>query len=321
MRPLLPRSSQSNSLQPKLAQTARQAAPFATTHGCLVVKAAALIESGEQSLAMWEPLVLEAVQQRYSNLRTARKVVADAKRLFRYLHACGVRRWDEVTAELVVDWCWAARRSDRTEGVHRGVAQTTARDRQWIAKAVLKEAKARGAQLDPHELIGVRIKRTSESAATRPLTDHEAELVRTHADAGPCHLAPVADGRARVRGRLPTRKLRQCGCAMSTLKQPPSYSPARPPASAPSMGGESTRCSASCATTRISSADELLCSTQSADPAHTVAVRLGYVLDDAGLKGVPGVSARSIRAHHRPQDPRQRRDRSSRSIPRITFAR
>ena len=259
-----------------------------------MVKAAALIESGEQSLAMWEPLVLEAVQQRYSNLRTARKVVADAKRLFRYLHACGVRRWDEVTAELVVDWCWAARRSDRTEGVHRGVAQTTARDRQWIAKAVLKEAKARGAQLDPHELIGVRIKRTSESAATRPLTDHEAELVRTHADAG------HATSRRSLMVALAFVGGSHSEVAAVRMRDVDIE------AAAVAFSGEAARIGTldGWGVDTVQrflrnhphiERDELLCSTQSADPPHTVAVRLGYVLDDAGLKGVPGVSARSIR--------------------------
>ena len=68
----------------------RQVAPFATTHGCLVVKAAALVTSGEQSLAVWEPLVLEAVQQRYTNERTAKKVMTEASRLLRYLRAWGV---------------------------------------------------------------------------------------------------------------------------------------------------------------------------------------------------------------------------------------
>ena len=93
----------------------RQAASLATPQERLVVRAVELVKREEQSLAVWQPLVLEALQQRFANERTAEKLVAETKRLFRYLDARGVSCWDEVTADLVVDWCWAARRSQRDQ--------------------------------------------------------------------------------------------------------------------------------------------------------------------------------------------------------------
>lgn len=82
----------------------RQAASVVTPRGWLVVDAVALMATNERSLAEWQPLVLDALQLRYSNERTAQKVVAEAQRLLRYLEVCGVSHWDEVTADLVVDW-------------------------------------------------------------------------------------------------------------------------------------------------------------------------------------------------------------------------
>ena len=271
----------------------RQAATLATPQGWLVVKAAALIECGEQSLAVWQPLVLQAVQERYANERTAQKVMAEASRLFRYLQAWGVSRWDEVTADVVVDWCWTARRSPRTKGAHRRVAQSTARNRQWAAKTALKEAQTRGARLDPQELIGVRIKRPSEFESTRPLTVHEAELVRTYADAGHAiSRRSLMVALAFAGGSHPevaAVRMRDIDIGAATV----------------AFSGEAAR---------IGTLDEwgantvqrflrnhpnierdmLLCTTRAADPTHIVTVRLGKVMDDAGLKGLPRVSARSI---------------------------
>ena len=259
-----------------------------------MVKAAALVTSGEQSLAVWEPLVLEAVQQPYTNERTAQKMVADAKRLFRYLGARGVLRWDEVTAEIVVDWCWAARRNHKTEGVHRGAAQTTARNRLWIVKAVLKEAKARGAQLDPQELIGVRIKRPTEIESTRPLTDDEAEQVRIYANASHAISRRSLMVAFAFAGGTNSEVAAVRMCDVDTAAATVAFSgKAARIRTLDEWGAETVQ--------RFLrnhphiERDELLCIAQSSDPAHSVAVRMGGVLDDAGLRGLPGVSARSIR--------------------------
>ena len=272
----------------------RQAARLATPQGSLVVEAAALVKRDEQSLAVWQPLVLEALQQRFANQRSVEKLVAETNRLFRYLDARGVSRWDEVTANLVLDWCWAARRSQKTKNAHRGVSPSTARNRQWAAKAALKEAKARGAQLDPQELIGVRLKRPKEYEVTRPLTDHEAELVRTYADAGHAisrrSLMVALAFAGGTHSEVAAVRMRDIDINASTV----------------AFTGEAARIGPldEWGVDTVQrflrnhphiERDELLCSTQSADPTHTVTVRLGYVMDDAGLRGLPGVSARSIR--------------------------
>ena len=272
----------------------RQAAPSATTHGCLVVKAAALVTSGEQSLAVWEPLVLQAVQQRYTNERTAKKVMTEASRLLGYLRAWGVSHWDAVTADLVVDWCWTARRSSKTKGAHRRVAQSTARNRQWAARTALREAQTRGAQLDPHELAGVRIKRRSEIESTRPLTDDEAELVRIYADAGHAiSRRSLMVALAFAGGTHPE----VAAVRMRDLDIE---------AGAVAFSGEAARIGtldewgAETVQRFLRNhphidRDELLCTPRSLDPTHIVTVRLGAVMGDAGLKGRPRVSARSIR--------------------------
>ena len=83
-----------------------------------MVKAAAVVTSGEQSLAVWEPLVLEAVQQRYTNERTAKKVIGERVgcsaicKLGVFLTGTSDRRSGR-------DWCWTARRSSKTKGAHR----------------------------------------------------------------------------------------------------------------------------------------------------------------------------------------------------------
>ena len=62
-----------------------------------------LAMTGEQALSWWGPLVVEAVSARYAgNARTAEKAAAEARRLFRYLDACGAVVWADVTAGLVL---------------------------------------------------------------------------------------------------------------------------------------------------------------------------------------------------------------------------
>ena len=130
----------------------------------------------------WLPAVVEAVRARFAdNPRTADKVAAEIQRLFRYLAAFGVSDWADVTPDLVLAWCWAARR-DRS-GRHRRTAQSTARNRQWASLTAFEEAASMGAPVDPLRLIGERIKRASAVSA-RPLTDAEDDRARAFADAG-----------------------------------------------------------------------------------------------------------------------------------------
>ena len=174
------------------------------------------------------------------------------------------------------------------------MAQSTARNRQWAAKSALNEAKARGAQLDPQELIGVRVKRPREHGLTRPLTDHEAELVRTHADAGHAisrrSLMVAMAFAGGTHSEVAAARMRDIDIEAATV----------------AFTGEAARIGPldEWGVDTVQrflrnhphiERDQLLCSARSADPTHTVAVRLSYVLDDAGLRGLPGVTARSIR--------------------------
>ena len=255
-----------------------------------------LAVTGEQALSWWGPLVVEAVSARYaSNARTAEKAAAEAYRLFRYLDARGAAVWADVTAGLVLDWCWAARR-DRS-GVHRGTAQSTARNRQWAALAAFGEAARLGAPIDASALVGARIPRPDPAVSARPLTDAEAERVRVYADAG-----LVASRRSLLvefsyAGGTATEvagvRMRDVDADAGTVVF---TGAAARVGRLDAWGVETVR--RFLRNHPAVAGGDLLCVTAGSDVsrgAHSVTVRLGQVLDDAGLSGRPGVTARSIR--------------------------
>ena len=87
--------------------------------------------------------VIDLVAERYrANVRTAAKLTGEAERLFRYLRTAGVRRWGDVTSEVVLSWCWAARQT--AGGEHARPSVSTARNRQWAAMAVFEAAETLG---------------------------------------------------------------------------------------------------------------------------------------------------------------------------------
>ena len=251
--------------------------------------------SGAAPLGVCLSAVLDAVRARFGgNAGTAEKLVAEIQRLFRYLAAVGVLDWLDVTAEHVLEWCWAAHR--RGSGRHRRTKQATARNRQWAALVAFEEAARLGAPIDPRQLIGERIPRPS-TVPTRPLTDDEDRRARDHADAG-----LVASRRS---------AMLVVSFAGATASE----------AAAVRMGDidlDAGIVEFSGAAARVGPLDEwgvetlwrfvrnnpplaageLLCvtdSTSASRAAHVVTVRLGQVLRDAGLSGRPGVTARSFR--------------------------
>ena len=252
--------------------------------------------AGEMSLAAWRPTVVEALRLRYgANERTAAKVVAEAVRLFKYLAARDAVVWGDVTSLLVLEWCWAAR-VDRS-GRHRRAAQSTARNRQWTALAALEEAAKLGAPIDPPALIGERIVRSSSAESVRPLTDDEDRLARDFGDAGlvasrrsvmlalsyaggsASEIAAVRMGDVDLSGR--TVEFSGPAARVGLLDEWSYQSILRFVRNNPQVP-----------------ADALLCVSESTGlsrVAHTVTVRLGHVLKDAGLSGRPGVTARSFR--------------------------
>ena len=148
----------------------------------LVQTASELVMSGSLRLEQRQPVVFEAVAERYQNARTAEKVTVEVARLFRFLAAYGAECWSDVTSALVLEWCWAAYR--HRSGVHRRTAPARARNRQWAALIVFREAAALGVPIDPEALVGERIPRPKKVESTRPLTEDELAAAKVYADAG-----------------------------------------------------------------------------------------------------------------------------------------
>ena len=273
--------------------------PVCGPHGAAAARAGlgwCLAVTGEDRLEVWAPLVVEAVRDRFAgNERTAAKAAADAARLLRYLGACGAQRWGDVIAEMVNGWCWAAR-VDRS-GRWRRAAPSTARNRQWVATAVFEEAARLGASVDAATAVGERIARPSGLVSARPLTVEEADLVRVFADAG-----LVASRRSLLVAfsfaggtASEVAAVRACDLNLEAATVAFRGNVAR-------TGNLDGWCSETVRRFARNSGpldhDELLCVTAATLPsraAHSVTVRLGQVLRDAGIAGRPGVTARSIR--------------------------
>lgn len=271
------------------------------------VSAWGLVMTNDQSLSRWEPLVLEALRCRYrSNLRTADKVEAEARRLLRYLQARGAVGWGEVTSELVSEWCWASRLN--RSGVHQRTSPATARNRQWAATAVFTEAAGLGAPIDPTALIGSRIERIPETASTRPLTAAEAMRVRDFADAG-----LIASRRSLLvafafAGGTATEIAGLRMENVDTTKRTVTFAGNAARVNHLDGWGLSTVEKFLRANPSLAPWSRLCVTEQpsTAQAAHSVTVRLGHVLRDAGLAQRQGVTARSIRlatANYAPAKP------------------
>ena len=203
----------------------------------------------------------------------------------------------DLGAEPTVEWCWKPRFNNKTK-LGR-VSESTARNRQWVALEVLNTFVRLGADINPRELIGERVARPSTYVSTRPLTDEEDRIVRRRAES---KLARSRIGMlVGLSGCGGTAKeiaaLRVCDIDLDTQTV--------------SFGGRSARVNPldewTVTMTRrffanhndgLVNGDEPLCLSDSIGEvrgAQSVAVRLGRLLQEAGLKGRPGVSARSIR--------------------------
>ena len=256
-----------------------------------------LVVSGEQSLAAWAAVAAEAMLVRYArNERTAATMAADARRLFRYLHAVGATRLREVTCDLVLGWCWAAR-PDRA-GRLPEVSASTAWKRQWIALVCFEELARLGAPIDPVALVGPRIERPAAQTSARPLSDEEFDLARTHSDT------------ELITSRRPLLFAMACSGGTATEIAALQRQDIDFAAGTVSFTGAAARTNPldewSIATARrwllnqpqAPALDAAVCVTDGLDlarGARSVSVRLGDVLRDAGLSGIPGVTARSIR--------------------------
>ena len=256
-----------------------------------------LIVTNDMNIALWVPPVMEALQTRLRDKpRTAQKVLSESVRLFRYLDTRGARRWEDVSPELVSAWIWAARKRYRTSR-HRDPADSTARNRQWIALLIFSEASSLGAPISPTELIGERVQRSGDYISARPLTVTEDSLVCVFSDTG------------YITSRLPGTVAVSRAGATATEAANVRLTDIDIEAGTVAFSGDAARIGllddwGVDAVRRFLrnnpsiSADQPLCvkpSTESTRAAHSVTVRLGHVLRDAGLAGRPGVTARSIR--------------------------
>ena len=143
---------------------------------CAALRALALVVNDDDRIEAWTPVLLDALAARYgSKPATAQKVTAEAARLLKFLLARGAMRWRDVIEALVSEWCWAAR-PDRS-GRHRSAAPSTARNRRWVAQAVLETAAMLGAPVDA-AAAGEHTAGRGDEVPARPLTADEERDVR-----------------------------------------------------------------------------------------------------------------------------------------------
>ncbi len=256
----------------------------------------ALPISGNTTLAELEPLVINALRQRLEDRPTLGKVLFETRFLFEFFKLRKVKRIRDVTTALVTEWIWDAR-LNQSNNWYRP-APGTAKNRQSMALSIFIEAAQLGAPINPLGLIGKRIPRSVKAVPVRPLTDHELHLVEIHSDieilglsrrpllvafakaggnAGAISAVRVSDidldsGTVAFRGKA-ARIGPLDDWGRRVVRE---FFDSSPPLAA----------------------DNLVCLTPRIQPSNaigSVTQRLRFVLIDAGLMGLPGVAARSIR--------------------------
>lgn len=254
-----------------------------------------LMLAGDYSLEVWEPVVLKAVGARMRG-RTAVKSTAEGRRMFASLSAQGATEWGDVTPEMTQRWLWAAR-PDRG-GRWKEVAVSTARNRRCWALVCLEEAARLGAPIDPIKLAGEPIPKPTNFTSARPLDALELRRVQVHAQTGlfvSRRLLIVALSVAGATAteialaRLPDIDLDACTVTLRGTA-----------ARTNPLGAWATGAIRKWLINQSDLPDPSGPLCVSADlsldrAAHSVTVRLGSILRDAGLKGIPGVTARSLR--------------------------
>ena len=274
--------------------------------------------SGSETLREWEPLVMDALRSRHGgNEMTRQKLQSEAVRLFAYWDAIGIKTLNDLGAEPTIEWCWKPRFNNKTK-LGR-VSESTARNRQWVALEVLNTFVRLGADINPRELIGERVARPSTYVSTRPLTAEEDRIVRRRAE------SKLARSRMGMLVGLSycggTAKeiaaLRVCDIDLDTQTV--------------SFGGRSARVNPldewTVTMTRrffanhddgLVNGDEPLCVSDSIGEvrgAQSVAVRLGRLLQEAGLKGTARRVCTVDPVDHRAACPRCGRHRSRCEVP------
>ena len=237
--------------------------------------------------------VIDLVAEKYcANVHTAAKQTGETERLFRYLRTAGIDRWRDVMSEVVLSWCWAGRQTPGGEYARPSVS--TARNRQWAAMAVFEAAETLGLVADGRRLAGERIPRCNDSVTTRPLTEEEAKRVRGFADRGQLFSRRAVIVALAFAGGTSSEiaKVRKSHVDLKTgtVTVGGRHNPLCKWGQ--QMMHQFLRIRPLIDENRLLAVSEQI---EADRRGHAVTVRLGEVIADAGLRGTPGVSARSVR--------------------------
>lgn len=248
----------------------------------------------DRRIISWKEPILSALRGRYAThaAPTRKLILSHAPKLLDYLARVCVT-WEQYTPQHGAAWCTAPT-PDR-HGIHRTPAPRSAQTRKWIVTQTMSTAVMLGIQIE--------VDRTPSPPAAaanpaRPLTDEQADLVRSFADGG-------------IAGSL-RAVLVALSFAGASATEIASVTPADIDLdnSAVLLGLHKPRLHALDGWSRDAIARHLKARPNPPHPnqplcvnpdlrhdraAHSVSIRLGQVLADAGLAGTPGVAPTSIR--------------------------
>jgi site-specific recombinase XerD len=238
-----------------------------------------------------EDVVVAALEARYgTNAATSQKVAGEMRRFFRHMRAHGVMRLDEISNDLIIDFCWSAVK-------HRGrvvdVTARTAANRQSFLRAAVEELTRLGLWTPNASVDSIPRGFVEQS---RPMTRDELHQAETYATNGASNgqralLVAFAEAGGDA-AEIATVTANDIGHDTATVHfrgQAERTNPMSPWGA--HIVAEYLR------TTRFEP-NQRLCvkqTTPTKSGAQAVARRLCLVLRDAGLASAPGVTARSIR--------------------------
>lgn len=263
--------------------------------GVLLVLEGVALALTTSEIAPWLPLVLAELSRRGLHPDTETKYSTTAVHLVDWLDAHGITAWDQITSQLIGDFCEVP--NPRGLGQAKRLEPGTVRGRHTAAFAVLSVAQSLGAPVDPRELSTTRPPPGPRAVAARPLTDEEAEWLERFSRSG-LHPRPIAmlvslafsggtnDDLAAVRKSdldLEAGTVKFAGAfeRVNKMRERDAETIGRYLEHDTDLGD-----------------DSLLCMTGRANSpkgARSVGERLHLALRGAGLSHTPGVSVRSIR--------------------------
>lgn len=235
---------------------------------------------------------LRAIADCYAgNERTQRKVVHELARFVRYAEGCGVEWVDELSGEHVEAFVWWA---SKRHGRYSDVKSATAANRQAFVRRFMEQLADMGLW-SGGDIVGKPISRDLGDGS-RVLTEAELRRVQVHADTGLFRtrralLVVFAEAGADA-AETAQVALDDIDLVAGTVLLRGGYQRINPL----STWGRTT--TLTLLANDVLPSGEPLCVSRGLAldrAAHSVTVRLREVLADAGLHGVPGVTARSIR--------------------------